>query len=167
MEVFGGELCVVEEGGSVEGLAGLDAALDPELGAAMVLPVGEEADGVAGGEDVVEVVLELGEGEVGVDGLGDLVGGFEVEGDAGDDADAAEMDDGAEEGVAVVGAGEGVEGAVGGDELDGGDGGGEVLVVDAGAMGSGGGGSGNGDMGEGGEVVEGEALASMMGARSP
>ena len=34
----------------------------------MVLPVGEEADAVAAEEDLVEVVLEVVEGEIFVDG---------------------------------------------------------------------------------------------------
>ncbi len=109
MEVFGGEFGVVEQGRRVELFAGFDAALEPELGAAAFLPVGEDADAVAGAEDVVEVMLELGEGDVGVDGLGDLEGGFDVEGDAGDDAEQTEVDDGTVELVAVVGAGEGLE----------------------------------------------------------
>ena len=60
----------------------------------MVLPVGEEADAVTAEEDLVEVVLELGDGEVFVDGLGDLKSGLDVEGDAGDDAEGSEIDGG-------------------------------------------------------------------------
>ncbi len=77
--------------------AGVEAALDPDLGDAVVLPVGEEADAVAAEEDLVEVVFELRDGEVFVDGLGDLEGGLDVEGDFGDDAEGSEIDDGAEE----------------------------------------------------------------------
>lgn len=103
-------------------------------------------------------MLELGERKVSVDGLGDLVGGFEVESYLCDYTEAAEMNDSPEEGVSVMGAGEGVEGSVGGDELDGGNGGREVLVVDAGAVSCGCGGSGDGDVGKRGEVMESEAL---------
>ena len=101
VEFLGGEFGSVEIGGEGGGGVALDAALDPDLRGAVVLPVGEEADAVAAEEDVVEVVLELVEGEVFVDGLRDLEGGQEVECDGGDDAEGAEMDDGAEEGVAV------------------------------------------------------------------
>ena len=163
VEFFGGELCVEELGGEGVGDAGVEAALDPDLGDAVVLPVGEEADAVAAEEDLVEMFFELRHGEVFVDGLRDLEGGLDVEGDAGDDAEGSEMDDGAEELVAVFGAGEGVELAVGGDDLDGGDGGGEVAVVDAGAVGSGGGGSDDGDVGERGEVVDGVAAGVDVG----
>ena len=74
---------------------------DPDLGGAVVLPVGEEADAVAAEEDLVEVVLEMVEGEVFVDELRDLEGGLDVEGDGGDDAEGAEVDGGAGEDVGV------------------------------------------------------------------
>ena len=163
VEFLRGLLCAEElwiefYGGGV----GVEAAFDPDLGGAMILPVGEEADAVAAEEDLVEMMFELGEGEIFVDDLGDLEGRLEVEGGFGDDAEAAEVDDLAEEGVVVVigvfGAGEGVEGTVGGDEFEGADDGGEVAVVAAGAMGGGGAGSDNGDVRERGEVGDGEAL---------
>lgn len=44
VEILSREFRVIEEGRCVEGLTGLDAALDPELGAAVVLPVSEQAD---------------------------------------------------------------------------------------------------------------------------
>ncbi len=110
-EELGGEWC----GGG----AGIEAAFDPDLIGLVILPVGEEADAVAAEEDLVEMLFELGEGEVFVDDLRDLEGGLEVEGGFGDDAEAAEVDDCAQELVAVFGAGEGVEVAVGGDEFDG------------------------------------------------
>ena len=99
----------VELGGEGAGRAGVEAALDPDLGDVVVLPVGEEADAVAAEEDLVEVLFEVRHGEIFVDGLRDLEGGLYVEGDFGDDAEGAEVDYGAEELVAVVGAGEGVE----------------------------------------------------------
>jgi len=156
VEVAGGGFCAEELGGEGVGFAGFETVFDPDLGDAVVLPVGEEADAVAAEEDLVEMFFEVGHGEVFVDDLSDLEGGLDVEGDVGDDAEGAEVDDGSAEDVGVGGAGEGVEGAVGGDELDGGDGGGEVFVVAAGAVGGGGAGSDDGDVGEGGEVVDGE-----------
>lgn len=129
----------------------------------MVLPVGEETDAVATEEDLVEVMFELRDGEVFVDGLGDLEGGLDVEGDAGGDAEGSEIDDGAEKLFAVFGAREAADAAVGGDELDGGDGGGEVAVVAAGAVGGGGAGSDDGDVGERGEIVDGEAAGVNVG----
>ena len=130
----------------------------------MVLPVGEEADAVAAEEDLVEVVLEVIEGEIFVDGLRDLKGGLDVERDGGDDAEGSEMDDRAGEGVGVFRAGDGVEAAVGGDDLHGGDGGGEVAVVAAGAVGSGGAGSDDGDVRERGQVVERVAAGVDVGS---
>lgn len=152
------------EGGSVEGggegfrLGGGGEGFDPDFVGAVVLPVGEERDGVAGREDTVEVVLELGEGEVLVDGLGDVEGGDDVEGDAGGEAEGSEGDDGSGEGVGVVVAVEGDEVAVAVEELEGADGGGEVAVVAAGAVGGGGDAAGDGDVGQRGEVGDGEAL---------
>ena len=112
----------------------------------MVLPVGEEADAVAAEEDLVEVVLEMVEGEVFVDELRDLEGGLDVEGNGGEDAEGAEVDYGSGEDVGVLRAGDGVDRAVVGDDLHGGDGGGEVAVVAAGAVGGGGAGSDDGDV---------------------
>ena len=156
MELDGGGFCSEELGREGGLCAGFDATLDPDLRGAVVLPIGEDADAAAGGKEFVEVVLEDVEGEVAVDHLGDLEGGDDVQRDAGDDANGAEVDGGGVEEVAVL-AGEGVEGAVGGDELDGGDDGGEIAVFAAGAVGGGGAGADDGDVGERGEVVDGEA----------
>ena len=171
VEALGGGAGAEELGADVEGLAGVrfvrvNAGLDPDLGGAVVLPVGEEADAVCGGEDLDEVLAEDVEGEVFVDDLADLVGGLDAEAKAGDEAECAEVDDGAEEGV-LVGweagvTGEGVElagvRAGGGDDLDGGDGGGEIAIPDARPVGGGGGAAGDGDVRQRGEIVEGKAL---------
>ena len=148
VELLGGQGGSEELRGEDCGGAGVETTLDPDLGDAVVLPVGEEADAVAAEEDFVEVVFELRDGKVFVDGLGYLEGGLDVEGDTGNDAEGSEIDGGGEEVVAVVGAGEMVDGTVGGDELDRGDGGGEVAVVAAGAVGGGGAGSDDGDVWE-------------------
>ena len=87
------------------GCAWIEAALDPDLSGLVVLPDGEEADAVAAEKYLVEVMFELGEGEVFVDDLRDLEGGLEVEGGFGDHAKAAEIDDLTEEVVAVFSAG--------------------------------------------------------------
>ncbi len=163
VQVFGGELAVIEHLGRVELLARGDPAFDPELGSAALLPVGEQADAVACAEDVVKVVLELGKGQVSVDRLGDLEGGFEVERDLGHGTEQTEVNDGSVE-LFAVGAGEGVEVTVGVDELDGRDRGGEVPVVDSGAVGSGGDGAGDGDVGQGGKIVQRKALGVDHGS---
>ncbi len=94
VEFAGGDFGAEELGGEVGGGgSGFEAALDPDLGDVVVLPVGEEADAVAAEEDLVEVFFELGDGEVLVDDLGDLEGWDEVEGGFGDDTDVAESDD--------------------------------------------------------------------------
>ena len=63
-------------------VAGRKPALDPDLRGLMVLPVGKQADAVAAGEDLVEVVLEVIERKILVDRLGDLEGWQQVERDA-------------------------------------------------------------------------------------
>src|ERR1700758_4954613 len=97
----------------------------------MMLPVGEEADAVAAAEDLVEVVLEVVEGKILIDGLCDLKRGQQVERDAGDNAERAEADNGAEELIAVLFAREMQRLSVGGDNIERGDGSGEVAVVNA------------------------------------
>ena len=164
VEVAGGEFGSVEVGGEGSGGVGGDAVLDPDLGGAVVLPVGEEADAVAACEDVIEVMLEVSEGEVFVDGLGDLEGGLDIEGDSGKDTESSEMNDGSRKDVGVFGARDGVDGPVVGDDLEGGNGGGEVSVGGAGAVGGGGAGSDDGDVGQGGEVVEGKAAGIDVGS---
>ena len=148
----------VEERRQVMDFIGRDTALNPDLLDAMVLPVGEEAEAVAGAEDVVEVVLELGEGKILVDDLAHLEGRLDVEGDGGDDTERAEVDDGAEEVVAVLLARDVDDVSVGGDDFKRCDLGGEVSVAWAGAVRRGGDGSGDGDVRERREVVEGVTL---------
>ncbi len=75
------------------------------------------------------MVVEGVEGEVLVDALRDVEGRDELEGQAGDDAEGAEVDDGAGEGV--VGAVQLGHVAVGGDQGHRGHGGGEVAVRDS------------------------------------
>lgn len=157
VEFLRGLLCAEKLGLEFHGGgAGVEAAFDPDLGGLVILPVGEEAYAVAAEVDLFEVMFELGEGEVFVDDLRDLEGGLEVEGGLGDDAEAAEVDDLAEELISILGAGEGVECAVSSDEFESGDDGGEVAVVAAGAVGGGGAGSDDGDVRERGEVGDGE-----------
>ncbi len=164
MKFLCGEGCSVELGGHVYLAAGLNAALDPDLRGAMVLPVGKEADAVATVEDGVEVVFKLVEGEVFVDELSHLEGGDYVERHLGDDAEGSEGYDGSEEVVAIFGAGEVYDFAVGGDHLQARDCGGEVAVAAAGSVGRGGAGSDDGDVGQGREVVDGEALGIEPGS---
>ena len=76
-------------------------------------------------------MFELVHGEVFVDDLLHLERWLDVERDAGDDAQAAEIDDAAEETVAVFLTGEGDDLAICGHQFEGHDGGGEVAVAEA------------------------------------
>jgi len=140
-------------------LARCEAAFDPDLGSAVVLPVGEEADAVSGAEDPVEIAFQFGKREVLVDGLSDLERRLEVQGDAGDDSDGAEADDCGGELVSISVAGQMEDVTGGGDDFEGANGSGKVAVVQAGAMGCGGDRTGDGDMRERCEIVKGVALS--------
>ena len=106
------------------GVAG-DPALDPDL-VDRLAPAGEHAHAVAGGGDLVEVLVQGVPCERLEHPLADLVGRLDVQGDAGDGTEGAEPDDQAVE--LVVAPGDGAELAGGGDQLQAGDGGGEVAL---------------------------------------
>jgi len=60
VEFLRGLFCAEELGGEwYGGGAGIEAAFDPDLVGAVILPGGEEADAVAAEEDLVEVLFEL------------------------------------------------------------------------------------------------------------
>ena len=80
---------------------GVDTSLDPHLCGAMVLPIGEEANAVAAAEDGIEIVLKLVERQVLIDDLLHLIGRFEIEREAGDDAECAQSDYGASEMIGI------------------------------------------------------------------
>jgi hypothetical protein len=143
------------EGGWLVAVVG--TALDPDLRDAAVLPVGEERDAIAGREDFFDMVLESGQGQIEVDGLRNLVGRLHIEGDAGEDAERAEMDRRAREFFGIAGMGEMDDVAAGVDEFESCCRGREIAVVEAGTVRRCCYGSGDGDVREGGEVVKGKA----------
>src|SRR5437763_5261752 len=58
-----------------------DTAFDPDLGGAMILPIGKEADTVSAGKNIVEVMFELRERENLINHLGHLESRLHLEGD--------------------------------------------------------------------------------------
>ncbi len=90
-------------------LCRIEAAFDPDLGGAVILPVREQADAVATEKYLFEVIFKLRKGEVFIDDLCDLKGGLDIESGFGDDADGSEIDDSAKEVVAIFGSGEGLK----------------------------------------------------------
>ncbi len=86
MQLLGGELGGEEFGLPFVGVAGREAALDPDLRGAVILPVGKQAHAVAAGEDLFEMMLQVVEGKILVDGLRHLKCGLHVEGHARDHA---------------------------------------------------------------------------------
>jgi len=142
---LGGLAGGAEEGFGIRRWLGAgEFSFHPGLGGSVLLPVGEEADAVAGRKDMEQAVLEFVEREVFVDGLDDLEGGLEVERETGDDAKRAERDYGSGEDVGVCRSGKVKEFAASGDEVDRADGCREALVGNAGAVRCGGAGSGYG-----------------------
>lgn len=105
--------------------------LEPDLCCAVLLPVSEEADAVAGGEDCVEVMLKFIERKIFVDRLRELKRRDDIEGDAGDDAKSADAYDRSGKLIGVSCTGERDDFAVAVDKFDGGDDGGEIAVVNA------------------------------------
>ena len=73
VEFFSGELGAEELRLPIVFVAWREPALDPDLRCAMVLPVGEQADAIARAEDLVEMMLQVIEGEIPIDGLSYLV----------------------------------------------------------------------------------------------
>ena len=120
----------------------------------MILPVGEETDAVAGAEDVVEVILEMIERQIAIDRLGDLVGRQQVQRDACEHAERAQVNHSSEELVAVFLAREMQNLAVCGDDLQRRHGGCEVAVVQTRAMCSGGDSPGDRDMRQRCEIMQ-------------
>src|ERR1700749_2253121 len=85
----------------------IDTSLDPHLGGAMVLPIGEEAYAVAAAEDGIEIVLKLGERQILIDDLLHLIGRFEIERETGDDAECPQSYYGTSEMIRIFRTGEG------------------------------------------------------------
>src|SRR5947209_7820786 len=139
------KLCAVELRGPCVRVGGSDFALDPNLGGAMVLPVGKQADAVACSKDLIEVVLKGVEGEVLIDGLRHLECGLYVERYARHNSRGTQPHDRGRK-MLILAARQRDYLAVGGDHFEGGNRGGEIAVVKAGTVGGGGNGTGHGDM---------------------
>src|SRR5262249_17974062 len=132
------------------GVAG--PVLEPYLVVVGALPAGEHAHAVGGGEDLVEVAVQLAGGQVLVDVLADLEVRHEVEGERGDDAECPQADDHAGEPAAVGVAAQRQQAAVGGDQVQGPDRGRQVAVAVARAVRSRRAGSGHRDVRQRGQV---------------
>src|SRR5438309_292134 len=78
----------------------INAALDPDLGSAMILPVSKDADAITTRKNIIEMMFELREGEIFIDHLGHLEGWLHLERDLCDHTQAAQPNDGAWEFVA-------------------------------------------------------------------
>ena len=72
----------------------VNAALDPDLGSAMILPVSKEADAIPACKNIVEVMFELREGEIFIDHLGHLEGWLHLERDLCDYAQCSKSNHG-------------------------------------------------------------------------
>ena len=97
MQVADGWLRSIEVRTSIRMGALVYTAFDPNLGRAMILPVGENADAVAAREDIVQVMFKLREREVFIHHLSHLKGRLHIERDLGDNTEGSKSDDGAKE----------------------------------------------------------------------
>src|SRR5437763_750593 len=73
----------------------LVARTDPDLGGAMILPIGKEADTVSAGKNIVEVMFELREREILINHLGHLESRLHLEGDLCNHTKGSKSDHGA------------------------------------------------------------------------
>src|ERR1700691_793008 len=78
----------------------------PYLPDLVILPVGEQADAVAASEDLLQVVLQLVDGQVLINHLTDLKGWLHLECDLGDNADCTQVHGHPLESFAIVLSGE-------------------------------------------------------------
>ncbi len=85
----------------------VNAALDPDLGCAMILPISKDAYAITARKNIVEVMFELREGEIFIDHLGHLEGWLHLERDLCDHTQRAQSDYSAWKFVAQFFAGEG------------------------------------------------------------
>src|SRR6185437_1017710 len=154
MKFFACESGVVEPDRRCGRATLVDAALDPDLAGATVLPIRKNGNAVARSHDVGKVVLEFVEGKVLVHDLRHFIARLDREGDMSDDAKGAERDDGSGESIPIFIARKLFYSSVRSDKLDGGNCGRKIAAAHAGAMGCGGASSANGDMRQRSHVVE-------------
>src|SRR5260221_7299564 len=140
------------------GLGRVNSVLEPDFVDALVLPVGEKTDAVGSGENLVEVVFERVEGEVFVDGLGDLIGRLNDERNVCDDTEGAETDYRSGENIGVGFARKYNDIAGGVDDFEGDDNGRKIAVSYAGAVRAGGDSASDGNVRERGEIVQRESF---------
>src|ERR1700756_4306664 len=95
MQIAGCRRRPVKVGAWIHVSAQKGTAFDPDLGGAMILPIGKETDTVTTGKNIVEVMFELREREIFIDHLGHLEGRLRLEGDLCDHTKGSKSDHGA------------------------------------------------------------------------
>src|SRR5438128_3465292 len=102
MEIFCGARCSEEVLWPFDrGLSGIVDRFQPDFVDALASPVVEKADAVGCRENFAEVLFKRTKGQILEDGLGNLIGRLNIEGDAGDDAEGAEAGNGAGENIRI------------------------------------------------------------------
>ena len=125
-------------------------SLEPDLIDVVASPVGEEADAVGAAHDLVEMLAQRRDREILVDLLADGERGLKMQREFRDDAQCAEADDGAFEGVSR----EGLHGSIRGDDFHRADDAGQDLIPVSRSVRRGGACAGDGDVRQGGQVVQ-------------
>ena len=146
-----------EPAGSSAGARVVGAPLHPDLVDDVPAPGGEQADAVAGGEDLVEVGGQPPDREVLVDGLRHVVRRLDRQRDGGDDAEGTQRDDRA--GEPRVGAVQPQHRSGRGDQVEADHGGRQAAQGRAGAVGPGRHRAGDRDVRQRAEVVQRQARA--------
>ena len=142
----------------------IDTTLDPHAGLTTA-PVRERADVVARAEDVIEVIVNLVEGNAEVYALRHLVRRLDLQGELRHNAKGTESDHRAEEGVSIGIPPQLDESPVRNDESHGDDGGRQDTVMVAGTMGAGCAGSGDREVRDRGHVRQREARLVQFSAQ--
>src|SRR5436309_4585466 len=158
MYVSGGEGCPIELRRRIDRGPVFDATFDPDFIDASLLPVGEQADAVASGYNLLEMIHELSSGQVQVHVLTHQEGGFDIQRDLRHYAKRAEINDGRLKPAAVLFARELQHLAIRGHDFQGGNRRSEVCILYARPVGCRGAGAGDRNMRQRGEVVQRKAM---------
>ena len=153
--------------GRVKRLSGFHAAFDPDFVKTLFLPVGKQAHTVGAGFDRVKMLLHLAQREIFIHVLPHHVGGLNIERNFCDYTQRAQSNHRSAKCFTVVLAGQLDQFTICSQDFQRRRGRRQVPVLDSGAMCRSGTGAGDRNVGQGGEVMQGKALAVEIRAQLP